>query len=147
MSAPKASKAHGKAWGDTTVPVGQSQADIDKVIRKYDPFAAIQWTSGPALLQLRFRMNGRNYVFDMPQYPEDAHENRRAVRAVLWFLKGVFGLGVDSEDILFPERALLPYVEVAPDLTLHRALADPVSVDAISAALGGNRRLALGSDE
>lgn len=147
MSAPKASKAHGKAWGDTTVSVGQSQADVDKVIRKYDPFAAIQWTSGPTLLQLRFRMNGRNYVFDMPQYTDDPHENRRTVRAVLWFLKGVFGLGVDSDDVLFPERALLPYVEVAPDLTLHRALADPATVTAISDALGGRQRLALGGDE
>jgi hypothetical protein len=137
MSAPKSSRAYGKAWGDTTVPIGNTQGEIDKVIRKYDCFAAIQWTSTLDSLQLRFRSNGRNYLFVMAQFEDDPHENRRTVRAVLWFLKGLFGLDVDAGDVLDPARALLPYLEIAPDVTLSDALEDPDHIQVIQHALGG----------
>lgn len=138
MSAPKSSKAYGKPWGDTTVPNGQTKADIDKVIRKWDRFAKIQWTETCDALMLRFQSQGANYVFLMRQYDDDPHENRRTVRAVLWYLKGLLGLESDADDLLYPERALLPYREFAPGVTFADALADETSQAAIMHALGGS---------
>lgn len=146
MSAPRSSRAYGKQWGDTTVPVGQSKAEIDKTIRKFDRFAHIQWTDSPSVLQLRFRSNMRNYVFAMPQYEDDPSENRRTVRAVAWYLKGLLGLDVEKDDPLYPERALLPYLEMAPDLTVADMLEDDTARAKISTALGG-RQLALSDGE
>ena len=139
MSAPKASRAYGKMWGDTTVAVGATKAEIDKVIRKYDRFAQIQWTESRNVLQLRFRSNARKYVFTMAQYEDDPHESRRTVRAVLWYLKGLMGLGTQEGDVLYPERALLPYVEVTPNVTLGDALEDDSSRAKIAGVLGGGR--------
>lgn len=146
MSAPKTSRAYGKAWGDTTVAVGATKAEIDKVVRKYDRFSQIQWTEGHDTLQLRFRSNGRNYVFTMAQYEDDPHESRRTVRAVHWFLKGLFGLGTEKGDPLYPERALLPYVETAPNVTVGDALENDVMLAKISGVLNGGR-LALTDGE
>jgi len=146
MSAPKASRAYGKQWGDTTVPVGQSKAEIDKTIRKFDRFAHIQWTDSPSVLQLRFRSNMRNYVFSMPQYEDDPSENHRTVRAVAWYLKGLLGLDVEKDDPLYPERALLPYLEMAPDFTVADMLEDDTARAKIGTALGG-RQLALSDGE
>jgi hypothetical protein len=146
MSAPKSSRAYGKPWGDTTVPNGQTKAEIDKVVRKWDRFAKIQWTETHEALMLRFQSQGANYVFLMRQYEDDPHENRRTVRAVLWYLKGLLGLESESDDLLYPERALLPYREFAPNVTFGDALKDEASQATILSALGGGQ-LALTEGE
>jgi len=53
---------------------------------------------------------------------------------------------VEKGDPLYPERALLPYVEVTPNVTLGDALEDETMRGRVSAALGG-AQLALTDGE
>lgn len=70
----------------TKVPVGQSKADIEKLVKKYGAEAfGIMEMAGIA--NIAFAMSGRNILFRMP-LPEDAQVERSMWRAMLLTIKG-----------------------------------------------------------
>lgn len=134
--AKKSTSAEGKRFGTTTIKPEKSMFDIQGVLTRYDAEAS-QWTVMPDAYTLRFRIDGRNYLMRVPRYEDDPQETMRLMRVVYWYLDTMLAA---KDSGLFPvERTFLAYLEVAPEVTLSDALADPGKVDAIRHALGGGR--------
>ena len=130
------SKAEGRRFGTTTITPEKSQFDIQGVLTKYGTEAS-QWTVEPSRFTLRFRMNGRNYLFVVPRLPDDQQETRRLFRVLFWYLDTM--LAAMDSDLFNPEKLFLAFLEVAPDVTLGGALESNDRLLAIRNALGGGQ--------
>jgi hypothetical protein len=113
------SRAEGKRFGTTTITPKKSQFDIQGVLTKYGVEAS-QWTMLADRRVLRFRLNGRNYLFTIRRDDADQQEVRRLFRVLFWYLDTL--LAAFDSDLFTPEKVLLAFAEVAPDVTLHEAM-------------------------
>lgn len=70
----------------TKVPVTQSKAEIEKLVKKYgaDAFAVMERAGR---VQIAFSLMGRNILFRM-DLPEDAQQERSIWRAMMLTIKG-----------------------------------------------------------
>jgi hypothetical protein len=113
------SKAEGKRFGTTQITPEKSQFDIQGVLTKYGVEAS-QWTVLPHAYTLRFRLNGRNYLFTIPRDANDMQETRRLFRVIYWYLDTM--LAAMDSDKFSPESVFLAFTEIAPETTLHQVL-------------------------
>jgi len=144
MSRPKkVSAAEGKRFGTTTIPPEKSQFDIQGVLAKYGVEAS-QWTVLPDRYVLRFRLNERNYLFTIHKYEQDMQETRRLFRVLYWYLDTL--LAATDSDLFTPERMMLAFAEVAPDVTMSDALESSDGIEGIRRALGGARLMLEGGE-
>jgi len=137
------SAAEGKRFGTTTIPPEKSQFDIQGVLAKYGVEAS-QWTVLPDRYVLRFRLNERNYLFTIHKYEQDMQETRRLFRVLYWYLDTL--LAATDSDLFTPERMMLAFAEVAPDVTMSDALESSDGIEGIRRALGGARLMLEGGE-
>lgn len=127
------SRAEGKRFGTTSIGPEKSMSDIQGVLAKYDVTAS-QWTTMPDYFALRFRLDGRNYLFNIRRYADDEQETKRLLRVLYWYLDTMLA-ALDS-DLFNAERVFLAFAEVAPDVTLSEAMEAKDGMAAIRNALG-----------
>ncbi|MFN3247707.1 hypothetical protein [Roseibium album] len=103
----------------TKVPVGQSKADIEKLIKKYGASAfGIMESSGIA--QIAFAMNDRNILFRV-RIPEQAQEERSMWRALLLTIKGKLESaerGIETFEDAFLANIVMPDGRTVSDHTV-----------------------------
>lgn len=103
---------------DTKVSVGQSKADIEKLVNRYgaDGFGIMSMNG---LAQIAFRVNNRNILFKM-SIPEGAQKERAIWRAMLLTIKAKFesaARGIETFEDAFLANIVMPNGQTVSEAT------------------------------
>lgn len=88
----------------TKVPVGQSRAELERILERYGAEAFMYGVDGDRAV-IQFRASGRLVRFDLPLDKADEQETRRRWRALVLVVKSKLE-AVESEIVTFEEEFL-----------------------------------------